>query len=149
MNPMNGKLPERIIRAITRRPMLTSSALSLSFRFGKDAYGLKKGKIARAEFVRRGGGHVAGTGLGALGMFAGVFLSPIPILGGFLGAALGETLGERLGRGVVQRIQDAMGIEEAAPSAAAAAATAGVHAGYAGAAAYEKATRPRKKNGDA
>lgn len=152
MNPLNGKWPERIIRGIAKRPMLTTSALSLSLRFGKDAYGLQQGKIQKAEFLRRGGGHLGGTGLGALGMFTGVFLSPVPVLGAFVGAAVGEKLGEKLGQGLVKKIQAAMGIEvdaPAAPSAAAAAAAAGVHTGYAGGAHYQATQAPPAEDDEA
>lgn len=116
MKILAGKLPERIVRQLARRPMLFISGLSLSVKVGKDAVQLKRGKIDGTEFRLRTGASVGGVSLGAAGSYAGLvaghFIMPVPILGGllggFAGGALGEILGDRLGRKAVQSAEAAL-----------------------------------------
>jgi phage tail tape-measure protein len=110
MKILSPKLPERILKQLAKRPMMVLGAATLSLKVGKDAVHLKAGKIDGSEFKKRTGGHVGSVGLGTAagyaGMALGVFLSPVPVLGGllggFAGGALGEVLGEKLGRGAVE-----------------------------------------------
>jgi len=118
MRILNGKLPERILRQLARRPMLFISGLSLSLKLGKDGVQYSRGKIDASEFRKRAGSSVGGVGLGAAGSYAGLvaghFLMPVPVLGGllggFAGGALGEIMGDKLGRKAVEKAEVAFGV---------------------------------------
>lgn len=116
MKLLSPKLPERILKRLSKHPMAVLGVATLGLKVGRDAANLKQGKIDSPEFRKRTGGHVGSVGLGAAGSYAGltlgVFLSPVPVLGGllggFAGGALGELLGDKLGQGAVKKAEQLM-----------------------------------------
>lgn len=111
MNLLKRRLPERIIRRLSRHPVAVVSTLSLTLRLGKDAYRVRSGKIDGQEFRARAGGHFGALSGGLLAAQVGSALGTtlLPgigtILGGFAGGILGEELGSRGGRRVIQSIE--------------------------------------------
>lgn len=143
MSIVSQNLPGKILKQLSRRPMLFISTLSLGFKVTKDAVHLKRGDIDSTEFRMRTGASVGGVSLGAAGSYAGLvaghFLMPVPVLGGlmggFAGGALGEMMGDRLGRKVVENAESALrnrGKSAQAPAEAASAAPAAPEASEAG-----------------
>ena len=96
MKLLSPKLPERILKRLSKHPMAVLGVATLGLKVGRDAANLKQGKIDSPEFRKRTGGHVGSVGLGAAGSYAGltlgVFLSPVPVLGGLLGGFAGNAL---------------------------------------------------------
>lgn len=116
MSIVSQNLPGKILKQLSRRPMLFISTLSLGFKVSKDAVHLKRGDIDSTEFRMRTGASVGGVSLGAAGSYAGLvaghFLMPVPVLGGlvggFAGGALGEMMGDKLGRKAVESAESAL-----------------------------------------
>ncbi|MEQ9499615.1 MAG: hypothetical protein RIT81_22200 [Deltaproteobacteria bacterium] len=111
MRALKRTLPERILRRLTRHPVMVVSTLSLSFRVGKDAFSLKKGEIDPPEFRKRTGSHLGTLGGGLAGAAAGAAAgSVVPgigtIIGTFAGGMVGEMAGGRIGREAVERAEE-------------------------------------------
>jgi phage tail tape-measure protein len=95
---LKRRLPERIIRKLTRHPMLVVSVTTLGVRLGKDAYAMREGEIDAPEFRKRAGAHLGHMSGGLAGAAAGAAAgSVLPGLGTLLGAFAGGMVGEHLG----------------------------------------------------
>lgn len=110
MRAFKRGLPERIIRRITRHPVMVVSTLSLSMRVGKDAWSLKNGEIDAPEFRIRTGSHVGTLGGGLAGAAAGAAAgSVVPglgtIIGAFAGGMVGEMAGGKVAREAMERAE--------------------------------------------
>ena len=103
-------LPGRIIRRLSRHPVMVITAASLGIRVGKDAYDFKNGEIDGPEFRARQGSHFGGISGGLAGARVGMVAgSVVPglgtLLGAFAGGYIGETIGSKLGRKAVEQAE--------------------------------------------
>lgn len=111
LKALKRRLPERIIRKLSRHPVAVVSGLTLSIRIGKDAHRVRSGSIDGPEFRARTGGHVGALsgGLAAASVGSAIGSALLPglgsIVGAFAGGIVGEELGGRGGRRAVRSIE--------------------------------------------
>ncbi|MBI2373095.1 MAG: hypothetical protein HYV07_03770 [Deltaproteobacteria bacterium] len=111
--PRRRPLPKRLISRLLRHPLAATSALSFTYRLGKNSVELATGTIDSKEFGRSTGENLGAVSLGAAGSHFGRLAGAAipgagliaPILGAFAGMTVGEVLGARLGRAAVVEIQ--------------------------------------------